>query len=115
MTTAPKTKPNRLTSYERETIIIYNGETMAEIFTWDHKLQADLKSRPEIKVLDEGIHQHPNDHYGRFEVPKSWIKVRPPSRRSLSPEQRQAIGERLHAKRSRQAAVEPTLAPSEPL
>jgi hypothetical protein len=48
-------------------------------------------------------------------VPKSWIKVRPPSRRSLSPEQRQAIGERLHAKRSRQAAVEPTLAPSEPL
>lgn len=48
-----------------------------------------------IKLAEE----HPNEvqmsHSEFFHVPKSWIKVSPPPRRTYTEEQRKAIAERL--------------------
>ena len=87
---------NRLTNYERETVINYNADDKtASVFTWDHRLQAALESLPEAKVLAKGMHQHPEDHYVHFEVPKSWVKVKPP--KYVSPGSRKAAGDRFRA------------------
>lgn len=84
----------KLSAYEKETIIIYNGaDETASVFTYHTTLQNKLNElvgkNPDIKVTGQG------EEWVRYEVPKSWIKVNPPRKRDMTEEQRAAAAERL--------------------
>ena len=88
----------KLSSTERETVINYNaGEPTASVFTWDAKLIAFLESQPDAKRTGTGTHKTPDDRYARFEVPKAWVRIKPPHRKNLTAEQRKALGDRMRA------------------
>lgn len=77
-------------NYERETIINYNqADAEADVYTYDpalmRRLDKLLADHSEIKKLREG----------EYLVPKKWVKVAPPRRQNLTPEQRKARYERL--------------------
>lgn len=106
-------RSNRLTNYERETVINYNrDEDMAHVFTWDHRLQAQLEATPGAKVLQKGMHQHPDDHYTQFEVPKSWVKIRPPKR--VSETQRAAARENMRILQNKERSKDSLESPLRP-
>ena len=68
-----------LSSYERETIILFNeGERTASVYTHNkalqQKLEALARDRPEDCKLVKAFHG------GRavdYTIPKSWIRIRP--------------------------------------
>ena len=73
---------------ERETVITFNDE-QGEALVWSaspafHRKMVRLGVEP-YKTADDG-------HW--YKVPKTWIKVRPPTHRQLSDEQRAALSER---------------------
>lgn len=89
-----------LTSYEKETVIVYNNEeSTAQVFTYhralQNKLNKFLETNPEISVLRSG------DEWIDYMVPKSWIKVSPPRQVNYTDEQRAAMAERLAAARNK--------------
>lgn len=89
-----------LTSYEKETVIVYNNEeSTAQVFTYhralQNKLNKLLETNPEISVLRSG------DEWIEYMVPKSWIKVSPPRQVNYTDEQRAAMAERLAAARNK--------------
>ena len=66
-----------LTNIERETIVNFNeSEKVAEIYTFNLKLQRQLAnlaaSLSDVKLVNKG------SGYVVYEVPKNWIKIRPP-------------------------------------
>lgn len=82
-----------------ETIINFNAEEKtANCFTLDktmkRKWEKLIEERPEeVKVIKR------NEDLLEIEVPKKWVKVRPP--RKMSDEQREAASERLKAVREK--------------
>ena len=92
----------KLSSYEKETIILYNNaDDTASVFTYHTTLQNKLNDlvgkNPDIKITDQG------EEWVRYEVPKSWIKVNPPRKRDMTEEQRAAAAERLANARKRKS------------
>jgi hypothetical protein len=84
-----------LSSYEQETIISFNKEEkIAYIWTYEVKWQKHLEGKLGLKpTLDNG-------KGGKgYEIDKKRIKM-PRAPKKISPEQRKAIGERLHRTRS---------------
>lgn len=91
---------SNLTSYEKETVIVYNNEeTTAQVFTYHRALQNKLNKllgvNSDISVLRKG------DEWTEYIVPKSWIKVSPPRQVNYTDEQRAAMAERLAAARNK--------------
>ena len=84
----------KLSSYEKETIILYNNaDETASVFTYHTTLQNKLNDlvgkNPDIKITDQG------EEWVRYEVSKKWVKISPPRKRELSDEQRSEMAERL--------------------
>jgi hypothetical protein len=81
-------------SFEKETSIWFNdGEDECYILTynksWQSKLQkAGAEIHKERKSVDGDIALE-------FIVPKKWIRIRPPAKRSFNEAQRMAAGDRL--------------------
>lgn len=87
------------TKIERETIVSYNQQDReASCYTWDPVLMRRLD-----KLLEDGsgevVVRREGDGWKEYEVPKKWVKVRPPARRNLTEEQRQEMADRLRAAR----------------
>lgn len=89
-----------LTTYEKETIINFNEEeSLASVYTYNAKLRRKLKELCDSGREDiECVFDH-TDGGAEFMVPKKWIKVSPPSTRTLTPEQKEAAVQRLQAAR----------------
>lgn len=103
-TTAAKEAANlpaeRLSRYERETIINFNqAETMAEIFTYERGWQKHLERVLHLKpTMDNGMG-------GRaYLIPKDRIPL-PRAKRVLSAEQRTAMVDRLAKARAKAPAL----------
>lgn len=54
-----------------------------------------------IKLAEEYPEEVQMSHSEFFHVPKSWIKVSPPHKKNYTPEQRQALRERMKALRNK--------------
>ncbi len=81
-----------LTSLERETIITYNNaENTANCFTLSMPVRRRLLQLAEEYPDEVHINKQEEDMID-VDVPKSWVKIRPPRR--LSDEQRAALAER---------------------
>lgn len=81
-----------LTSLERETIITYNNaENTANCFTLSMPVRRRLLQLAEEYPDEVRINKQEEDMLD-VDVPKSWVKIRPPRR--LSDEQRAALAER---------------------
>lgn len=83
----------QLTREEMETIICFNeGGASATVGTYNKRLINSIK-----KNVDNGtsLIRSEDDGYHVFEVPKSWVKVKPPAKRNLTDEQRAAAAERM--------------------
>lgn len=83
-----------LTRLEMETIITFNAEEQtACCFTADktmmRKIYKLIDGGNDIKILREG------EDYLEVEVPKKWVKIRPP--RKMSEEAKVAAGERMRS------------------
>jgi hypothetical protein len=80
---------------ERETVILFNEEDKnADVYTYHKPLIKKLdnlckESKAVCINLDESGSR-------RYLVPKNWIKVSPPKKMKLTPEQRQDIANRLN-------------------
>ena len=86
--------PQKLTSYEQETIINFNkAKDIAYIFTYEKSWQNHLEGRLGLKpVMDNGFG-------GReYELPKSRIKP-PRAPKKLSDSVKEKLAERLHRNR----------------
>jgi hypothetical protein len=94
-----KIAQERLTMYERETIINFNqGEKKASIFTYDPRWQRKLENKLKLVPL------YTNSHGGReYVLEKSQISFpRPLTKRvTLTDEQRKVMSERLEKVRKR--------------
>jgi len=78
---------------ELETICRYDrASDMANVFTCEKGLAASLLRRG-LKPTRENRREGRGESWS-FEVPKSWISVRPPRRLQLTPEQRRTLSER---------------------
>jgi len=86
--------PERLTSYEQETIINFNkAEDVAYIFTYEKTWQQHLEKKLGLKpVMDNGFGGK------EYEMPKSRIKL-PRAPRKLSDSARKKLAERLYGNR----------------
>lgn len=81
-----------LTSLERETIITYNNaENTANCFTLSLPVRRRLLQLAKEYPEEVHINKQEEDMID-VDVPKSWVKIRPPRR--LSDEQRAALAER---------------------
>lgn len=84
------------TAEEKETIISYNqAEDTASVFTFEPRKIRELRKcaedlPEECKIVREG----PEEAI-EFEVPKKWIKVKPPKKLDLTEEQREVLRERM--------------------
>lgn len=84
------------TAEEKETIISYNqAESTASVFTFEPRkiraLRKCAEDHPEeCKIVREGP-----EEAVEFEVPKKWIKVKPPKKLDLTEEQREVLRERM--------------------
>ncbi len=85
-----------LSRHEMETILNFNAaEDRANCFTMDktqiRRWKKILEEHDDVVLIreDEGLLE--------IEVPKSWVKVKPP--RKMSEEQKRKAGERLNAMR----------------
>lgn len=78
---------------ERETVVQYDDAgPLARVFTCHRRLAASLLRRG-VRPVRENRRDGRVESWS-FEVPKSWITVRPPRRLRLTAEQRQALSER---------------------
>lgn len=97
--------PYRLTLSERETVIRMDDDSKgAKVFTWQKRVQRRLQAKPEARLIRQGTHEHPDDRWMEFEVPKDLVTdlVTVRARRVLSPAQRE------HAKSLHQRKPAPT-------
>lgn len=89
----------KLSAEERETVIILNdGDKFARVHTWQLRLQKRLQANPDARLIKQGIHQHPDDRWIEFEVPKELVTIR--LRRVISAEQREKAASHLRALKS---------------
>ncbi len=93
------------TGCERETIVLYNQQDKtASCYTWDAPLIRRLD-----KLIAEGnsdiVLTREGEGWREYEVPKKWVKIRPPARRNLTEEQRQAMADRLRQARDGRAGA----------
>lgn len=85
-----------ITNEEKETIINFNeAEKTASVYTMNPKLLKQLTQLVEDGNEDITIHKKYNDGAIDFYVPKKWIKVKPPTKRVLTDEQKKALADRL--------------------
>ena len=84
---------NMLTLEEQETIVTWDrSSNIAEIYTCEPKLIKSLAKHSgdeEIQLIRE------DSQSVTYMLPKSWIKIKKPSKKTLTEEQRKEIGERL--------------------
>ncbi len=87
---------NMLTLVEQETIITWDRSSDdAEIYTCEPRLIKNLAKYyddTEARLIRE------DSQSATYMLPKSWIKIRKPSRRNLTDKQRHEIAERLKRK-----------------
>lgn len=97
-----------ITRYEKETIIDYNEEEpRAHIYTLNRPLaQAVEKLADEFPDKVEILRPWREDIHEALdaEVPKDWIKLRPPAHRNMTPEQKKAAADRMRKAREAKAA-----------
>lgn len=84
----------KLSRQEMETIITYNAEeNTANFYTANQsdirKIQKLIDAGEDVKVLRQSA------NFLEAEVPKKWVKVKPP--RKMSDEAKKAAGERMRA------------------
>lgn len=102
-----------LTNYERETIILWNeADKTASVYTHNEALKAQLLGL--CNTHPEKVRQTGDNNYGgmTFELPKKWLKVKPP--RILSEKQR-AVLEEMNQKRWNGRNPDAPLVPIMPL
>lgn len=87
----------KLSNYERETVVTFNeAETTAAVYTHNPPLIRKLKRLAEARPEECSIANVTHDSLAYdFNVPKSWVKITPPKRMQLTPEQRQELSERM--------------------
>ncbi len=88
----------QLTNYERETILNFNeGEATASVYTHSAALRRKLERLAKEHPEDCRLHQVSHDgQAAEFYIPKGWIKIIPPRKRSpLTEEQKQQQREQL--------------------
>lgn len=86
------------TALEKETIIVFNeSEKSATIHTYNRKIINYLMQIKDVEQDMEFISNNQGDH--RFEVPKSWIKVRAKKKLNLTDEERANRKARLVSKK----------------
>lgn len=66
---------------------------------WIRKLTALAEQYPDDVIIRE----MPEDNYGMILVnlPKKWLKIKPPTKRNMTDEQREALAERMKNVRNR--------------
>lgn len=86
-----------LTPPERETIITLNDEDeTAHVWTAQRPVITKLKRNPSATLLDEG--KHDGSVWAEFELPKGLLSFRTTrAKRTLTPEQREVLAERMRA------------------
>lgn len=83
---------------EKETIIVFNEvEKSATIHTFNRKIINYLMEIKDVEQDMEFISNNQGDH--RFEVPKSWIKVRAKKKLNLTDEERANRKARLSSRK----------------
>lgn len=92
-----------LSLIEKETIILFNEkEQYADVYVHNVKLKRKLdelsKERPdEVRLVRS------DSESVTYQIPRSWISVKAPSKRKMSDEARKAVGERLRLARASKA------------
>ena len=82
----------KLSKYERETIITFNEEESAAlIYTSNAKLKNRLTKFAD-KTNECVIEEFTDDGFGKYKIPKNWIKINMP--RQYSEKQRQEMANR---------------------
>lgn len=82
---------------EQETTILFNeADSTADVYSYNETLRKRL-AQLAIDYPGECRFQFENERGTAYSIPKKWIKIRPP--RTMTDEQRTAIGERLRKAR----------------
>ena len=91
---------NNLTSYEKETEILYNQEEDTAVVSTYHRALINQLSK--LVGKDEDIEELRHDgEYAEYLIPKSWVRISPPRKRTYTDEQKAAMAERLAAARQK--------------
>nr|MBQ4456586.1 hypothetical protein [Clostridia bacterium] len=96
--------------YEQETIINFNEEeSTAQVYTFNRSLQTKLRKlseeRPEECRIDPDERRTCGGAAAAYIVPKSWVKVAPPRKVTMTEEQVEAARERMREARKAKRTV----------
>lgn len=92
----------KLTAYEKESIILFNEEEKtARVYTHNSNLKKKLEAMTKDNPKECKLYEKNSFQGMTYIIPKSYIRITPPKKMNLTPEQKQILSERMKKMREK--------------